>query len=382
MVLKKSRRGAVSPFIVMDVMAAAAAKEREGGSVIHMEVGQPSTPAPEIVREAAAKAVREQRLGYTLVAGIEPLRARIAGWYGERYGTPVAMERVFVTTGSSTAFSLAFLSAFDAGDRVAMALPGYPAYRNILSAYGLETVFIEAGIETGYQPTPAHLEALDKPVDGLILASPANPTGSMVASRDFAALVTYCEANGIRLISDEIYHGIEFGERAASAAPLSDSAVVINSFSKYFSMTGWRLGWMIVPPDLARSVECLAQNMYISAPSPSQAAALAAFDATEELERNVQVYRANRDLLVAKLPGVGFPKLAPADGAFYIYADIAERTNDSANFCTRMLDEAGIATTPGNDFDPVRGHQTLRFSYAGSTAEMEEAIDRLAKWDG
>ena len=248
MALKKSRRGAVSPFIVMDVMAAAAERERAGASVIHMEVGQPSTPAPALVREAAARAVRDQRLGYTLVAGIEPLRERIARWYAERYGATVAPGRVFVTTGSSTAFSLAFLASFDAGDRVAMALPGYPAYRNILSAYGLETVFIEAGIETGYQPTPAHLEALDKPVDGLILASPANPTGSTTGNQAFRALAEYCESSGIRLISDEIYHGIEYGEPALTAAQISEPAIVINSLSKYFSMTGWRLGWMIVPP--------------------------------------------------------------------------------------------------------------------------------------
>lgn len=382
MAIKRANRGAVSPFIVMDVMEAAAAREREGADVIHMEVGQPSTPAPALVREAAAKAVREQRLGYTLVAGIVPLRQAIVQWYEKRYGKSLDPGRVFVTTGSSAAFSLAFLSAFDVGDRVAMALPGYPAYRNILSALGLEVVFIEAGIESSYQPTPDHLNSLEKPVDGLILASPANPTGSMVSRADFEALVSYCDSNGIRLISDEIYHGIEYGEPAATAAHLSETAIVINSFSKYFSMTGWRLGWMIIPPDLARSVECLAQNMFISAPSPSQAAALAAFDATEELEQNLAVYRANRELLVRELPGVGFPNLAPADGAFYIYADISDRTDDSAAFCAQMLQEIGIAATPGIDFDPIRGHQSVRISYAGSTAEMAEAIARLADWRG
>lgn len=382
MAIKRARRGAVSPFIVMDVMEAAAARERAGANVIHMEVGQPSTPAPALVREAAAKAVQQERLGYTVAAGIVPLREAVARWYGRRYGKPVEPDRVFVTTGSSAGFSLAFLSAFEAGDRVAMALPGYPAYRNILTALGLEVVFIEAGLETGYQPTPDHLAAIKEPVDGLIVASPANPTGSMIGRSDFEQLVGYCDAKGIRLISDEIYHGIEFGESATTAAHLSDTAIVINSFSKYFSMTGWRLGWMIVPPDLARSVECLAQNMFISAPSPSQAAALAAFDAGEELDRNVAVYRANRDLLVRELPGAGFPRLAPADGAFYIYADIADRTDDSAAFCRRMLDEAGIAATPGIDFDPIRGHQAVRFSYAGSTEEMAEAISRLADWSG
>ncbi|MEM1400384.1 MAG: pyridoxal phosphate-dependent aminotransferase [Pseudomonadota bacterium] len=379
--MKRSRRGAVSPFIVMDIMEAAAARERQGAHVIHMEVGQPSTPAPEIVREAAAKAVRDERLGYTVAAGIPALREAIAGWYAARYGRAVDPARVFVTTGSSTGFSLAFLAAFDAGDRVAMALPGYPAYRNIMAALGLDVVFIETDISTGYQPTKEHLDALDRPVDGLVLASPANPTGSMVGRQAFEELVAVCQARGIRLISDEIYHGIEYGEPAASAAPLSDKAIVINSFSKYFSMTGWRIGWMIVPPDLARSVECLAQNMYISAPSPSQVAALAAFEATEELDRNLAVYRANRDLLVADLPGAGFATLAPADGAFYIYADISDRTTDSAEFCSRMLNEAGVAATPGSDFDPVRGHQFVRFSYAGSTEEMREAVKRLAAWN-
>ncbi|MEO1249344.1 MAG: aminotransferase class I/II-fold pyridoxal phosphate-dependent enzyme [Pseudomonadota bacterium] len=382
MAIKRARRGAVSPFIVMDVMEAAAARERSGADVIHMEVGQPSTPAPALVREAAAKAVQRERLGYTVAAGIVPLRQAIADWYGRRYGNPVELDRVFVTTGSSAGFSLAFLSAFEAGDRVAMALPGYPAYRNILTALGLDVVYIQAGLETGYQPTPEHLEAVEGQIDGLIVASPANPTGSMISRAKFERLVRYCEAQGIRLISDEIYHGIEFGETATTAADLSDTAIVINSFSKYFSMTGWRLGWMIVPPDLARSVECLAQNMFISAPSPSQAAALAAFDAGEELDRNVAVYRANRDLLVKELPRVGFPRLAPADGAFYIYADVADRTDDSAAFCRRMLDEVGIAATPGIDFDPIRGRQAVRFSYAGSTQEMAEAISRLADWSG
>ncbi len=382
MAIKRARRGAVSPFIVMDVMEAAAARERAGADVIHMEVGQPSTPAPALVRQAAARAVQQERLGYTVAAGIVPLREAIAQWYGHRYGKPVERDRVFVTTGSSAGFSLAFLSAFETGDRVAMALPGYPAYRNILTALGLDVVFIEAGHETGYQPTPEHLAAIDKPIDGLIVASPANPTGSMIGRAEFERLVVYCETQRIRLISDEIYHGIEFGETATTAAHLSDTAIVINSFSKYFSMTGWRLGWMIVPPDLARSVECLAQNMFISAPSPSQSAALAAFDAGQELDKNVAVYRANRDLLVKELPCVGFPRLAPADGAFYIYADIADRTDDSAAFCRCMLDEAGIAVTPGIDFDPIRGHQTIRFSYAGSTEEMAEAISRLADWTG
>ncbi|MBF0305185.1 MAG: aminotransferase class I/II-fold pyridoxal phosphate-dependent enzyme, partial [Alphaproteobacteria bacterium] len=289
--------------------------------------------------------------------------------------------RVVVTIGSSGAFVLAFLAAFEAGDRVALAAPGYPAYRNILQALGVEVVSLPVGPETRFQPSPAMIEALDAPLDGLILASPSNPTGSMLPPAEVAALARLCHAKGIRLVSDEIYHGITYGSsRAATAAGLSPSAIVVNSFSKYFSMTGWRLGWMVVPEDLLRPIECLAQNLFISPPTISQMAAIEVFACKDELDANVARYARNRDLLLDALPQAGFDRLAPADGAFYVYADVSAMTNDSAAFCRRILAETGVAITPGIDFDPQRGHQFVRFSFAGATHDMAEAARRLAAW--
>ena len=290
------------------------------------------------------------------------------------------IERIVTTTGSSAAFVLGFLAAFDPGDRVALAEPGYPCYRNILSALGVEPVAIATAEASRFQPTIAHLEALDRPIDGLIVASPSNPTGTMLSADELSALGRYCEANGIRLISDEIYHGITYGERAASALESADHAIVINSFSKYFSMTGWRLGWMIVPEDLVRAVECLTQNLYISPPSLSQHAAIAAFECHDELEANVARYAENRRILLERLPAAGFDHLAPAQGAFYVYADIANLTNDSEDFCRRMLADTGVAATPGVDFDPNRGRAFMRFSFAGASEEMAEAVARLKTW--
>ena len=381
MTLKVARRGTVPPFIVMDVMAAAAAREREGKSVLHLEVGQPSTPAPAKVRAAAAAALDTEVLGYTLALGIDPLRHRIARHYRDRYGVDVPVERVVVTTGSSGGFITAFAAAFDVGDRVALAAPGYPAYRNILTAAGCVPVEIPVGPETRFQPTVDHLRQLDQPVAGLIVASPANPTGTMLDADELRHLADHCAGAGIRLISDEIYHGITY-ERAAATAAADDHAVVVNSFSKYYSMTGWRLGWLVVPPGLVRAVECLTQNMFISAPTLSQVAAVAAFDCAEELDANVARYAANRHLLLEGLPAAGIDRLSPADGAFYIYADVGHLTDDSPAFCRRMLDEIGVAVTPGVDFDPVRGHRTLRLSFAGATADMAEAVDRIRRWLG
>ncbi|MGQ0664872.1 MAG: pyridoxal phosphate-dependent aminotransferase [Pseudomonadota bacterium] len=384
MVLKAARRGQVSPFIVMDVMRAANARDikaaRGEDKVVHLEVGQPDTPAPLAVLEAAAAGLRSDRLGYTEALGVPALRERIARHYRDAYGVAVAPERVAVTTGSSGAFLLAFLAAFDAGDRVALADPGYPAYRNILSALGVEVVGLPAEPSTKFQPTPARLEALGRPLAGLVVASPANPTGSMLAKAELEGLLDWCRRHGVRLVSDEIYHGITYGMTAATALQFTDQAIVINSFSKYYSMTGWRLGWMIVPPDLARSVEVLAQNLFISPPTLSQLAAIAAFDARAELDANVARYRRNRDLLLAELPAAGFQRFAPPDGAFYLYADVAHLTNDSEAFCRRMLAEAGVAATPGIDFDPGRGRAYVRFSFAGSTAAMAEAVRRLKAW--
>ncbi len=380
MALKVSRRGAVPPFIVMDVLRAANERAQEGADIVHLEVGQPGTPAPRGVIEAAKAALEGDRLGYTEALGLPPLRQRIADHYQTMYGVEIAPERVVVTTGSSGGFVLAFLAAFDVGDRVALADPSYPAYRNILLALGVEPVCLPSGPETRFQPTVELLEAAGGKLDGLIVASPSNPSGTMLGEDELSALVDYCRARDIRLISDEIYHGVTYTMPSTTALRFTDQAVVINSFSKYFSMTGWRIGWMVLPDDLDRSVECLKQNLFISAPTLSQHAAAAAFDCTEELDDNVAAYAANRALLLEELPKVGFERLAPADGAFYIYADVSNLTNDSEAFCRRMLMEAGVATAPGNDFDTGRGRGYLRISFAGPMEDMEKAISRLADW--
>jgi aspartate/methionine/tyrosine aminotransferase len=375
------RAGAVPPFIVMDVVRAANEMEARGERVVHCEVGQPSTPAPKGALAAAHAALDRDRIGYVEALGIPMLRERIARHYAEWYGVTVDARRVIVTTGSSAGFLMAFLAAFDAGARVAMAAPGYPPYRNILSALGLVPVDVVTTETERYQPTVPALANEDcADLAGLIVASPSNPTGTMVSRVEMAALAAACRQRGMRLISDEIYHGLTFEGRAASALEVTDDAIVINSFSKYFSMTGWRIGWMVVPPDLVRPIERLTQNLLISTPTLSQFAAVAAFDCTEELEAHVQRYRLNRDLLLAGLPKAGFDHLTRPTGAFYLYADVAHLTNDSVEFCRRMLREAGVAATPGVDFDPQRGHRTLRFSFAGSTGDMEEAVRRLVSW--
>ncbi len=382
MVLKASRRGAIPPFITMDVMREADAREAKGERVLHLEVGQPSTSAPKAVLEAAQTALMENKLGYTTALGSPALRERIARHYQETYGVTVSPEQVVVTTGSSGGFVLSFLAAFDAGDRVALASPGYPAYRNILKAFGVEVVDLQTGPQSNFQPTPELLEreVPSGAIDGLIIASPSNPTGTMIHAGELEALVTYCRDKGIRLISDEIYHGITYGEPAETVLRFGQDAIIVNSFSKYFSMTGWRLGWMVVPEDLLRSVECLAQNLFISPPTLPQHAATKAFDSKDELDANVACYAKNRKLLLENLPEAGFHTLAPADGAFYIYADISHMTNDSQDFCRRMLAETGVAATPGLDFDPGRGNRFMRFSFAGALSDMIEATERLQKW--
>jgi aspartate/methionine/tyrosine aminotransferase len=379
MPLRPSRRGLVPPFIAMDVLRAANEREAQGHSVIHLEVGQPGTPAPAAVLDAARQALAKDRIGYTDALGIAPLREAIAGHYRERYGIAIEPAEIVVTTGSSAAFQLAFLAAFEPGDRVALAAPGYPAYRNILTALGLEPVLIEVGENAHYQPNPELLaEAGD--LAGLIVASPANPTGTMIGAAELARLAAYCHDRGIRLVSDEIYHGITYETAPQTARAFGAEPVVINSFSKYYSMTGWRLGWMVVPPDLARSVECLAQNFYISPPALSQLAALPVFGCQAELDGHVARYRANRDMLIATLTKAGLSRFAPAEGAFYLYADVSAPTRDSSAFCRRMLAEAGVAATPGRDFDPIHGDSWMRFSFAGSTEDIDEACRRLAAW--
>jgi len=382
--LKVSKRGAIPPFIVMDVMREANQREARGERVLHMEVGQPGSGAPAGVLDAVRDVMSRDRMGYTDAFGVPALRERIAGHYRDDYGVTVSPERVVVTTGSSGAFVLSFLAAFDVGDRVALASPGYPAYRNILAALGIEVIDIQTGEDSNFQPTvpvlSAAVAAMDRPLDGLIVASPSNPTGTMLQRDELSDLVRFCDAHGIRFISDEIYHGITYERPADTALAFGPNTVVINSFSKYFSMTGWRLGWMVLPDDLLRAVECLGQNLFISPPTVSQYAGLAAFDCREELQASVARYARNREMLLEKLPQAGFDHLASADGAFYIYADVSTLTNDSPEFCRRMLAETGVATTPGTDFDPGRGHRFLRFSFSGAEADMADAAQRLIDW--
>jgi aspartate/methionine/tyrosine aminotransferase len=379
MALKTSRRAAIDPFIVMEVMRAANERAAEGGDILHMEVGQPSTPAPRKVLEAAKQALDSHLIGYTDALGLPALRQRIAQHYRDFYGADVPPSRIAVTTGSSGGFLLSFLAAFDPGDRVALAMPGYPCYRHILTALGLEPVLIETHAATKFQPTIADLEAVTGKLDGLIVASPSNPVGAVLPAAELTAIAQWCAKKGVRLVSDEIYHGITFGAPASTSASL-EGAIVINSFSKYFSMTGWRLGWMVLPEDMVKPVERLAQNFFISAPALSQLAGIAAFDAHEELQGNVARYARNREILLNDLPSAGFDNLITTDGAFYIYADVARLTNDSLDFCRRMLSETGVAATPGIDFDPARGRHFMRFCFSGATADMSEAARRLKEW--
>lgn len=377
-----SRRSAVEPFHAMDVLAAANRLEAAGRRILHMEVGEPGAPTPQLVRDAAIAALQGGRIGYTDALGWRPLRERIARSYGETYGIDLDPGRVAVTTGSSAGFNLAFLAAFDAGERVAIASPGYPAYANILRALDLEVVELRTRAEDRHAITPALIEAAhrEKPLAGLIVASPANPTGTMMTPAALAELIRTSEALGIRVISDEIYHGLVYDGVAASALSTSDETIVINSFSKYYCMTGWRIGWMVLPPSLVRTVERLGQSLYISAPDLSQKAAIAAFDAGAELDRIRDGYAANRRLLLERLPQIGFEDIFPADGAFYVYASTRRFTNDSDDFARRMLTEAGVAATPGIDFDRLSGSGYIRFSFAGAADVIDEASRRIAEW--
>jgi aspartate/methionine/tyrosine aminotransferase len=372
--MRFSTRGQVDPFIVMDVMEAARAMEAAGRPVIHMEVGQPSTPAPARARAALAAALEGEPLGYTVALGLPALRRGIADLYARWYGVDLDPARVVVTPGSSGAFVLAFSALFDAGDRVALGEPGYPSYRQILRAMSVEPVGIPTRAENRYQPVPGEIPA---DVQGLIVASPGNPSGTMLGKPELAALMDEAAARDIAFISDEIYHGLHYEARAVTALEVSDEAFVINSFSKYFSMTGWRVGWMVVPQSHIRTVERLAQNMFICPPHASQIAALAALECIDELEANRAVYAQNRQLMLEGLPKAGFTKIAPPDGAFYIYADVSDLTTDSRALAAEILEQAGVAVTPGLDFDPVRGGQTLRFSYARQPADIAEGLARL-----
>ena len=381
--VKISARSAVPPFRVMDVMDAATRLEQQGRHIIHMEVGEPGLPSPAAVLAAAEQALRDGHTGYTLALGLPDLRARIARHYGDTYGVDLDPRRVIITTGSSAGFMLSFLACFDAGDRVAIARPGYPAYGRIMQALGLKGVEIPTTLDDRFQPTPDQVAALEG-IDGLLVASPSNPTGTIIDGGRMAALADLCTDKGIPLISDEIYHRITYGAPDLSAPNMTalsfnDEAVVINSFSKYYCMTGWRIGWMVVPEDLVRPVERLSQNLFIAPPSVAQYAALASFECADELNARVAQYKANRDLLLQALTPLGlvFP---PVDGAFYLYADVSAFTDNSSAFCRQMLDEAGVAAVPGIDFDHQEGHRYVRFSVAGAGEDMAEAARRLVDW--
>jgi aspartate/methionine/tyrosine aminotransferase len=380
--LSPSKRSDVPPFIVMDVMTAAARLEAQGRRVVHMEVGQPAAQAPTTAIAAAQAALAAGRIAYTEAMGIAPLRERIARHYSETYGLALDPGRVVVTTGSSGAFILAFLTLFEPGDRVALANPGYPPYRHILSALGCEAVLIDNGPDTRWALSAKAVVAAHrkKKLAGVLVASPANPTGTMMEAQALAQLIAAAEAEGVRVISDEIYHGLDYAFAAKTAAKLSERVLVINSFSKYFCMTGWRIGWMVVPGSVVRAVERLQGNLAISVPQLSQVAALAAFDGRSEMEAVKHGYEENRRILVEGLPKAGFDRFLPVDGAFYLYADISRFSCDSLDFAKRMLEEAGVAATPGLDFDPVNGHNFLRFCYAGSAAEMHEAVQKIGAW--
>ena len=383
--LPQSRRSNINPFYVMEVMRAAEQREAAGGDVLHLEVGQPSTPAPAGVIAAAQAALDSDVLGYTTAAGLEALRRRISEHYRSWYGADVDPGRIVVTLGASGAFVLSFLAAFDAGDRVVVSTPGYPCYRNALQALNAEVVTVPTSAETRFQPSPDLLEGLVRrtgSVDGLVLASPSNPSGTMLDGPSLAAVSDWCTEHGVRLVADEIYHGITFGDPAPTALSLNRDALVVNSFSKYFSMTGWRLGWVVAPDDLVEPVRRLAQNFFISAPTLSQIAAVAAFDCHEELQANVARYAVSRAVLLDGLPAAGIDRLAPSDGAFYVYAAVDHLAADSQELCRRWLDELGVAATPGIDFDPAEGHRYARFSYAGATEDMAEAMRRLRDWGG
>lgn len=373
--MKQSARGQVAPFIVMDVMEAAAKAEASGRHIIHMEVGQPGTPAPEGARKALADAL-DQPLGYTVALGLPALRQGIADLYGRWYGVELDSARVVVTSGSSGAFLLAFSALFDAGDRVAMGYPGYPSYRQILKAMSLEPVGIETRLEDRFQPRP---DALPD-AEGLILASPGNPSGTVLSAAELRALTEAAAAQDMAVISDEIYHGLSYGDRCHSALEVSEDVFVINSFSKFFSMTGWRIGWMVVPETHLRTIERLAQNMFICPPHASQIAALAALDCEDEARANLAVYAENRRLMLEDLPKAGFTRIAPPEGAFYIYADVSDLTDNSLEFASEILEQAGVAVTPGLDFDPDRGARSLRFSYARATEDIAEGLRRLKEF--
>ncbi len=373
--MRKSNRGNVDPFIVMDVMENARKAEEKGEDIVHMEVGQPGTPAPIEAQRQLIEKMKKDSMGYTVALGIPELRKRISQLYGDWYNLDLNPDRIIITSGSSAGFILSFSSLFDAKDRVGICSPGYPSYRQILKAQDLETVLIETKFENNFQPFASDLKGLN--LSGVLIASPANPTGSMLNYNQLESLILSSLEQNISFISDEIYHGIEYEKKATTALQITNQCYVINSFSKYFSMTGWRVGWMVVPEDHIRQIERLAQNMFICAPHASQIAALHALDCEDELKNNLDVYKENRKLMIKGLKDSGFSKISSPDGAFYIYADVSKFCNDSLEFANRVLKEAKVAITPGLDFDSKRGNSTIRFSYARSTEDIIKGLEKL-----
>ena len=376
--MKNSARGSVNPFIVMDVMEAASKKEKSGYEVIHLEVGQPGTSVPKMAAESVKNSLAHSNMGYTVAMGIPELREKIADLYLRWYKVQVDPDRIIVTPGSSGAFILTFTALFDVNNKVGLGLPGYPSYRQILKALSLNACTIKTLSNNKFHPVPA--DVINNDLDGLLIASPANPTGSMLNKNELEKLMEACKQKQTVFISDEIYHGIEYEASAVSALEVSDECVVINSFSKYFSMTGWRLGWIVVPKNHIRQFERLAQNMFICAPHISQLAALGALDSYDELNQNLKIYEINRAMLIDELPKLGLKNFAPPDGAFYFYINVSEYTNDSEKFAKSILDEVNVAITPGIDFDQERGHKTIRLSYACSTSDLKEGLKRLEKF--
>lgn len=379
-----SLRAGIPPFYVMDVWLAAAERQRTHGDLVNLSAGQPSAGAPAPVRDAAVAALNRNELGYTVALGIPELRTAIADSYRARHGIEVGVDDVVLTTGSSGGFLLTFLACFDVGDRIAIASPGYPCYRNILTALGCEVVEIPCGPQTRFQPTVEMLAALDPPVAGVIVASPANPTGTVIPPEELAAIARWCDGEGVRLVSDEVYHGLvyEGAPETSCAWQTSRNTVVVNSFSKYFAMTGWRLGWLLVPAQLRRAIDRLTGNFTICPPALAQHAAVAAFtpESMAEAQGLLAHYADNRQLLLDGLRGIGIDRLAPTDGAFYVYADVSEFTDDSLSFCSKLLIDTGVAIAPGVDFDTVRGGSYVRLSFAGPTNDIEEALRRIGPW--
>lgn len=379
---KVAARAGIAPFYVMQVMKDAGERQRAGGDVLHLEVGQPSTPAPAGVVAVAMAALRDDPVHYTDALGTPELRTRIAAWYAERYGVGVDAGRIAVTAGASGACVLGFLACFDVGDRVAVASPGYPCYRNILTSLGIVAVDVEVGPGERFQLSVEAVASAHRatPLDGVVVASPSNPTGTVLDAAELGRLAAWCRDNDVRLLSDEIYHGITYGPECATAIAHDDGAVVLQSFSKYFSMTGWRVGWLVLPDELVTPVERLAQNLTVAPPTLPQLAAVAAFDARDELDAHVARYARNRDILVDGLGRAGLDRIAPADGAFYLWVDVSEHTEDAQQLCAEWLDTIGVATTPGIDFDPSRGHRFVRLSFSGATDEIAEAARRVERW--